>query len=80
MVDAVKKEEVVEVPEERISEQDKHILEKAILQRQLAMANAEKAELTHNHIVLQLFMKHGMNVETDAIDERGVIKRNAVKK
>lgn len=75
----------VTASEEKISEQDKHVLEMAVMQRKLSLANAEKAlaennaaELAHKHIVLQLYMKYGMNVETDSIDEQGVIKRNSI--
>jgi len=72
--------ETVAVAEEKLSDSDKHALETVILKRRLAIAESEKAELAHNHIVLQLYMKYNMNVETDAIDENGVIKRNAIQK
>lgn len=74
-------------PEEKISDQDKHTLDLMIMQRKVAIATAEKAiaensasESAYKLALLQLYMKYGMNVETDAIDENGAIKRNAVRK
>ncbi len=74
-------------PEEKISDQDKHTLDLMIMQRKVAIASAEKAiaennasESNYKLALFQLYMKYGMNVETDAIDENGSIKRNAVKK
>jgi hypothetical protein len=66
--------------EEKLAEADKFALEKVVLQRKLAIAEAEKCELAHNHIVLQIFMKYGMDPAADAIDDQGVIKRGAAKK
>lgn len=73
-------DKTMEMPEERITDQDKHFLDMAIMQRKLAISEARSAELAHNHIVLQLYMKYGMSVEKDMIDDQGVIKRNSIPK
>ena len=75
--EVAKVEEATE--EERLSEQDKFTLEKVVLMRKLALTEAEKQELAHNHIVLQIFMKYGMDPAADAIDDQGVIKRGGAK-
>lgn len=80
MVEAKEATQVEMPAEEKLSDSDKWTLEKVILQRQLAMTNAEKAEIAHNHIVLQIFMKYGLDPASDAIDDQGVIKRGAAKK
>lgn len=72
-------------PTEHISEQDKHVLDLMIMQHKLSVANAEKAlaenkasESNYKLGLYQLYIKYGMNIETDAIDEHGAIKRNSV--
>jgi hypothetical protein len=58
---------------------DKMALELAKARRQIALAQSEKAmaqqesaELAYRYVVLQLYMKYGLN-ESDAIDESGKI-------
>ena len=87
MTDPVKPSVVApEAPEEKISDQDKHTLDLMILSRKLAIANAEKAlaentasESGYKLALFQLYTKYSLNTATDAIDESGTIKRNAVK-
>lgn len=74
-------------PQEALSEHDKMVLEVAKMNRKLALANAEKAlaqnneaESTYKYLLLQLYMKYGMNTETDALDEQSNILRNALVK
>jgi hypothetical protein len=51
----------------------------ALAEAKTALANNEKAELTFKYIVLQLYMKYGLN-ERDAISEQGeIIKDGALK-
>ena len=74
--------ETVPVQPEGLSVEDKHALELAKMNRKLALAQAEKALAENNgaenafkYLVLQLYMKYGLN-EADAIDENGVFHRN----
>lgn len=69
-------------PQETLLPEDKQVLEKAKLQRQLAVKEAEKAlaennaaELQYKYLILQLYMKYGMTA-LDALDEQGNIHRN----
>lgn len=80
MVEAKEATQVEMPAEEKLSDLDKHTLEKVILQRKLAISEAEKAEISHNYIVLQIFMKYGLDPASDAIDDQGVVKRGAAKK
>lgn len=75
--------EVVEavVPQERMQEVDRLNLELAKSKREVALADAktaiannEKAELAYRYVVLQLYMKYGLNAN-DAITEGGEIVR-----
>jgi hypothetical protein len=75
-----------EMPEEKITDQDKHALDLLIMSRKLAIANAEKyiaennaSEANYKLSLIQLYSKYGMDLQKDAVDENGVIKRNAVK-
>ncbi len=68
--------------QERLPDEDRHLLELAVLNKKLALSQAEKALAENNaadqaykYLVLQLYMKHGMNV-TDGFDEHGNIHRN----
>lgn len=70
------------VPTE-LSDQDKMNLELAKAQLRLAQANAEKESMrfeatqwAHKYALLQLYIKYGLSVETDGIDEQGKIVRN----
>ena len=66
--------EVVAV--QSISDQDKEMLEKLKISRQLALSQAETAlakneasEAKYQFQVLQLFMKYGLDPQKDIIDE-----------
>jgi hypothetical protein len=68
-------------PIERLAEVDKLALELAKSRRETALATAktalaqnENAELSYKYIVLQLYMKYGLN-EHDAVSETGEIIR-----
>ena len=67
--------------QETISEADRMSLELAKANRKTALAQAEKAlaenqlaEMNYKYIILQLYMKYGLN-ETDALSEDGKILR-----
>jgi len=62
------------VEQEFISVEDRHSLDLIKLKRALAVAHAEKAELTYNNVVLQLTLKYGLK-EKDVITEHGEIVR-----
>jgi hypothetical protein len=73
-------------PPETISNLDKMALELAIMNRKVSLAQAEKAlaqneasELSYKYMLLQMYMKYGLNTETDALDEKGNIHRGALK-
>lgn len=85
VVAAAKPAPTVEPVEERISEQDKHTLDLMIMSHKLSVAAAEKAiaenkasESNYRLGLYQLYIKYGMDVTRDAIDEQGVIKRDSV--
>jgi len=66
----------------KMQELDKKTLELAKLNQQLAMeqaktalAKSENADLTYKYIVLQIYLKYGLN-ENDAINENGDIIKN----
>lgn len=66
---------------ERLSESDKNTLGLAIMNRKLALSNAEKAlaqhenaELSYKYLVMQLYMKYGLST-SDTITENGDIVR-----
>lgn len=70
---------------EKLSELDKMALELAKANRRTALAQAEKAlaqnessELSYKYLILQLYMKYGLNSE-DAIAENGDIIRGGAK-
>lgn len=70
---------------EKLSETDRMTLELAKTNKQLALAQAEKAlaqnetaELAYKYVVLQLYMKYRLS-EADAITESGDIIRNGAK-
>jgi hypothetical protein len=75
----------VPVPQARLSDIDRMALELARQQRLTALADAkaaiaqnEKAELAYKYVVLQLYMKYGLN-DADAISEQGdIIKGGAL--
>ncbi len=78
-------EKEVKAPEERISEEDRLALELAKANRKVALANAEKAlaqnessEMSYRYVVLQIFMKYGMNPNADLLKEDGVVLRNGL--
>jgi hypothetical protein len=71
---------------EQLSQEDRHTLDIAKMNRKLALAAAEKAlaennsaELSYKYVVLQLYMKYGLT-EVDAIDEQGFVHRGANQK
>lgn len=73
--------EAVPVIKESLSEVDRMALELAKQRRQTVLAEAktalaqnDNAELSYKYIVLQLYMKYGMN-EKDVISENGEIIR-----
>jgi hypothetical protein len=68
-------------PQEKMQEMDRMQLELAKSKRQTALAQAEKAlaqnetaELNYKYVILQLYMKYGLN-QNDAISENGDIVR-----
>jgi len=71
----------------KLDEVDRMALEVAKANKKTALANAEKAlaqnetsELAYKYIVLQIYMKYGLN-EKDAISESGdILKGGAVVK
>jgi hypothetical protein len=72
---------------EMLSDLDKMTLEVARMQRRLVIANTEKAlaqneasEATFKCVVLQLYLKYGLDPATDKIDENGNIQRASNKK
>ena len=71
-----------EMSTERLGETERLTLEVARMNRKVALANAEKAlaqndsaELSYRYIMLQMYMKYGLSVETDTIDEQGYVHR-----
>lgn len=71
---------------EKVSEEDHLIMELAKSNRKLALANAEKAlaqneaaEANHRYIILQIYMKYGLNPSTDVLNEDGTIQRGVNK-
>ena len=71
----------VPVPSERIAEVDRMALELAKSKREVALAEAktalannEKADLAYRYVVLQIYLKYGMN-DKDALTEAGEIVR-----
>lgn len=72
---------------QRLQEVDRLALELSKANRKISLANAEKAlaqnetaELGYKYVVLQLYMKYGLN-ETDALTEAGeIIKGGALPK
>ena len=79
--------EVVAVPEavpavsEKIAEVDRMALElakskreTALAEAKTALANNEKADLAYRYVVLQIYLKYGMN-DKDALSEAGDIVR-----
>ena len=71
----------VPVPAERIVEVDRMALElakskreTALAEAKTALANNEKADLAYRYVVLQIYLKYGMN-ERDALNENGEIVR-----
>lgn len=78
-------ESVASVPTEKISEEDRLNLELAKSNRKVALANAEKAlaqneasELNYRYVVLQLFMKYGLNPTADLLREDGTVLRGGL--
>jgi hypothetical protein len=76
---------VVPPPNPRMSEEDRLNLELAKSRRETAMAQAkeavaksETAELAHRYVVLQIYVKYGLNAN-DVINENGeIVKGGAV--
>lgn len=69
------------VTQEKLSEIDMMNLEMAKMKRKLALAESEtalannkNADLSYQYVVLQIYMKYGLN-SNDAINESGVILR-----
>lgn len=74
---------VAQEPSEKISDQDKAVLEQVKVKRELALekakaavANSESAELLHQNVMLQLAMKYSL-LQGDSIKEDGSIVRKA---
>ena len=70
---------------QKLQEVDRLTLELSKANRKIALAQAEKAlaqnetaELAYKYVVLQLYMKYGLN-ENDAINEAGDILKNGAK-
>lgn len=61
---------------EVLSQEDKMALELAKMNKRLAIASVENAELHYKYVVLQIYMKYGLT-QNDAIDEHGNINRNS---
>lgn len=66
---------------ERVAETDRMALELAKANKRTALAQAEKAlsqnetaELNYKYVILQIYMKYGMN-ENDALGEDGTVLR-----
>lgn len=80
MPEEIEKEQAVveakETKKEFLAEQDKHVLDMVKMQQALATANAEKALLNYNNVVLQLTIKYQLSQE-DSITEQGEIVRKA---
>ncbi len=82
------KESIVDYPTpvKKIQDVDRMALELAKANKKVAIANAEKAlaqnetaELSYKYVVLQLYLKYGLN-ENDALNEDGsIIKGGAIK-
>ena len=71
-----------EVPVEKISDEDKAILdksmaekEKALLTAKLAISQSETLEMNHNNIVLRLALKYKLSDGDTISNENGVISR-----
>ena len=71
----------VPVPTEKIADVDRMALELAkskravaLAEAKTALANNDNAELAYKYVVLQIYMKYGMNVQ-DALNENGDIVR-----
>lgn len=71
----------VPVPTEKIADVDRMTLELAkskravaLAEAKTALANNENAELAYKYVVLQIYMKYGMNTQ-DALSEAGEIVR-----
>ena len=78
-------EQALPQPTEKISEEDRLTLELAKSNRKVALANAEKAlaqnessELNYRYVVLQIFMKYGMNPNADLLKEDGAVMRGGL--
>lgn len=74
-----------QAPTERILEEDRLNLELAKANRKVALANAEKAlaqnessEINYRYVVLQIFMKYGLNPNTDLLKEDGTVMRGGL--
>jgi hypothetical protein len=70
---------------EMLSEADKSSFELARMKQKLALAAAEKAlaqnetaELNFKYLLLQLYVKYGLDTTVDALTEDGKIVRNAL--
>ena len=66
-----------------ITDSEKQMISDMLAKRQLLLAQAESAlaknqlaELEHKNLILQLFLKYGLNPSVDMIDENGNIVRN----
>jgi len=78
-------EKVQEKPTEKIVEEDRLALELAKANRKVALAEAEKAlaknesaEISYRYVVLQIFMKYGLNPSADLLKEDGTVVRGGV--
>jgi len=78
-------QETVQLPVEKISEEDRLTLELAKANRRVALAEAEKAlaknessEVNYRYVVLQIFMKYGMNPSADLLKEDGTVLRGGL--
>lgn len=78
-------EKAPEVPTEKIMEEDRLALELAKSNRKVALANAEKAlaqneaaEVSYRYVVLQIFMKYGLNPNADVLKEDGTVVRGGL--
>jgi hypothetical protein len=67
-------EQVVVKPVEKLSDEDRHVLDMEKMKRELALTKATMADTAYNNLVLQLAMKYHLT-EGDTISDAGEITR-----
>jgi hypothetical protein len=76
MTPSVESLQAVEMPEERLSQEEMDQLEKAKTKLSLLQSQAENAELLYKNLILNIFLQHGLS-STDTIAADGTIQRAA---